>query len=172
MSETDFIRKQQVYDTLRKKGLLMDQGEAFITPEGLGVAGKIAKNLFGSAPTAVTVQVDNGYMVIFSPAQTVARSNSRRPVLRHRGAPYPGGAVLASPEEEEKFAREEDERRHLIAVHALRMKPRVRVYPALSQAMDEIRKFYEADGVVPGIDFEKMADEVMDDIGDGSVLGV
>lgn len=152
----------------------MDQGDAFMTQGGgLGTASQIAKSLLGQTPTVITMQVDNGYMVIFSPAQT-AKLRVPRSLRRHRGAPYsqvgfpPGGL---SPEDEEKAVQEEAERRRQVAAHGLRTKVRVRVYPALSQAMDEIKKFYEADGVVPGIDFEKMADEVMDDIGDGDVLG-
>jgi len=171
LSETDFIRNEQFRDALRKKGLLMD-----VSPDTIKTVGTIAEALIGNAPTAIMLQVDNGYMVVFRPAKNAAVIKLGAPRgFRHRGAPYPNpgiGGFVASPEDEQKIAEEEAERRRQVAVHGLRMKVRVRVYPALSQAIDEIKKFYEADGVVPGIDFEKMADEVMDEIGDGSVLGV
>lgn len=179
MSETDFIRKQQFLDALKKKGLPMGQGQAFITQADLGTVGQVAKELFGTTPTVVTVQVDNGYMVVFSPAKAgFKRHPSSFALGRHLGAPYPGiraqgfpGQGSIAPEDEQKLANEEAERRRQVAVQGLRMKVRVRVYPALSQAMDEIKKFYEAGGVVPGIDFEKMADDVVDDIGEGLELG-
>jgi len=135
------------------------------------MAGQVVKNLFGQTPTVLMVQVDNGYTVVFSPSQTAARVKCRG-VEGSVVSPYVGASAPPSLEEQQKILQQEMERRRGIAVHGLRVKLRVRVYPALSQAMDEVRKFYEAGGVVPGIDFEKLAGEIVDEIGDEDVLAV
>ena len=66
---------------------------------------------------------------------------------------------VPTPDEEQKYMQAELDRRRAALEARERSKGRVRVYPALSLAMEEIKVFYSSGGVVPGIDFKKMAEE-------------
>lgn len=139
----------------------MDQGQAFLSATDLVEPEKLLKG----SPCAITVAVDNGYIVIFQPAKGRLKAATLFPRVRPPGV---GSPML--PEDEEKLMNAGIERRREVAVHTERSKMRVRVYPALSQAMDEIKKFYEGGGVVPGIDFEKRAEESVGDYTEGDVI--
>lgn len=135
----------------------MGDGSSFLAAES--VVPKIAA-MFGDIAATLMLQLDNGYLVYFNPKRVQA--NTPRPVMRGY-APRPFGThpSTPTPDEEQKYAQAEMDRRRATLEARERSKGRVRVYPALSQAMEEINAFYSSGGVVPGVDFKGLAEEKM-----------
>ena len=146
------------FKELKGKGLLMNHDKP-----GLSDAVDMVNYMTKDAAVAVITDVDNGYVVVFHPPKRGAGFNPHGNLLAVGQGSY-------TAEEQQKVFAETQVRNHALNVATLKMRMRVRVYPGLSQAMEDIKKFYESGGIVPGIDFDKDA-ERMGDRAEGLVFG-
>lgn len=112
-------------------------------------------NAFGDSGVSVMIQLDNGFLVYFHP--TRVRVSGDMPLDAY--APRGMGMSNPSPEEIRQAAEKARERQRASIEAYERSKDRIRVYPALSQALEEIKSFYSNGGVIPGIDFVSLSEK-------------